>query len=449
MAKQIDMLSGSLWRSVLRFSVPVAATSILEQLTTFIGVLIIGRFSGDHAAVGMAALGANMPLVSFIVSLSMGIALGANVIVAIALGRKNLTGVERAVHTSIALSVFGLVFTLLGELLAVPLLKALCVPDEAFAETLIFWRIYLISVPAIALFNFEFAIYRSIGNTIRPLQVLTVATVLNAVLGYVFVAICSWGVAGIAVATVASYVLCAILLLADLCRIDSAVRVSLRKIKIDWSSARQIIKVGLPAGVQMGIFAVANIIIQGAINSLGTNVIAASSAGLSLEFVFWAMVSAFGQACTSFTGQNFGAGDIKRCKKTLLVCMVESEIVVAVIVLAVIFLGREMVGLFNGDPEVVSLGYQRLFIIIPSYFFSMVYETCSDYMRGFGISVSPAALTVLGVCGVRVLWVAFVFPAFPTFEMIMYVYPVSLGITAILIVALLMIARPSKNCVNL
>ena len=418
MAKQIDMLSGSLWRSVLRFSVPVAATSILEQLTTFIGVLIIGRFSGDHAAVGMAALGANMPLVSFIVSLSMGIALGANVIVAIALGRKNLTGAERAVHTSIALSVFGLVFTLLGELLAVPLLKALCVPDEAFAETLIFWRIYLISVPAIALFNFEFAIYRSIGNTIRPLQVLTVATVLNAVLGYVFVAICSWGVAGIAVATVASYVLCAILLLADLCRIDSAVRVSLRKIKIDWSSARQIIKVGLPAGVQMGIFAVANIIIQGAINSLGTNVIAASSAGLSLEFVFWAMVSAFGQACTSFTGQNFGAGDIKRCK-------------------------------FNGDPEVVSLGYQRLFIIIPSYFFSMVYETCSDYMRGFGISVSPAALTVLGVCGVRVLWVAFVFPAFPTFEMIMYVYPVSLGITAILIVALLMIARPSKNCVNL
>lgn len=447
MAKQIDMLTGSLWSSVLRFSVPVAATSILEQLSTFIGVLIIGRFSGDQAAVGMAALGANMPLVSFIVSFSMGIALGTNVIVAIALGRRNTKGVESAVHTSIALSIFGLVFTALGELAAVPMFKALCVPEEAFEATLIFWRIYLLSVPAIAMFNFEFAIYRSIGNTVRPLQVLIIATILNAALGFVFVAVCQWGVAGIAIATVVSYFACAILLVRGLCTIDANVRVDLRKIKIDWPSARQICKVGFPAGVQMGIFAVANIIIQGAINSLGTNVIAASSAALSLEFVFWALVGAFGQACTSFTGQNFGAGDIKRCKKTLLACLVESEIAVALIVLSVIFFGREMVGLFNGDPEVIQLGYQRLYIIIPAFFFSMVYEVCSDYMRGFGISVSPAVLTVLGVCGVRVLWVAFVFPVFPTFEMIMYVYPVSLGITAILIVALLMIARPSKNCV--
>ena len=446
MAKQIDMLSGSLWASVPRFALPVAATSILEQLATFIGVLIIGRFSGDQSAVGMAALGSNMPLVSFIVNLSIGISLGANVVIAIALGRKDAAAVERATHTAIALSVFGIAFTVLGELLAVPLLTALSVPDETFAATLTYWRIYLVGVAAVMLYNFESAIYRSIGITTKPLQVLVISTVLNAVLGFVFVAVLKMDVAGIAIATVISYCVSAALLINGLRTINADVRVSLRKIRIDPASAKQIFKVGFPAGVQMGIFAVANIVIQGAINSLGTSVIAASSAALAVEFVFWAFVSSFGQACTTFTGQNYGAGNIKRCKKTLLACLVESELAVALLVLVVVFFGRGIIGMFNGDPEVIQLGYERLYIIVPAYFFSMIYETSSDYMRGFGISVAPAVLTVLGVCGSRLLWVAFVFPAFPTFETIMYVYPVSLGFTALLIVALLLITRPSKTC---
>lgn len=446
MTKQIDMLSGSLWTSVPRFALPVAATSILEQLATFIGVLIIGRFSGDQSAIGMAALGSNMPLVSFIVNLSIGISLGANVVIAIALGRKDATAVEKAVHTAIALSVFGLAFTVLGEVLAVPLLNALSVPEETFAATLIYWRIYLLGVPAVLLYNFETAIFRSIGITTKPLQVLVVSTILNAVLGFVFVAVLKLDVAGIAAATAISYCVSAAQLFASLRKIDADVRVTPGKIRIDWDAAGQIFKVGFPAGVQMGIFAVANIVIQGAINSLGTNVIAASSAALALEFVFWAFVSSFGQACTTFTGQNFGAGNIGRCKKTLKTCLVESELAVGLLVLIVFFLGRQIVGLFNGDAEVIQLGYERLCIIVPAYFFSMIYETSSDYMRGFGVSVAPAVLTVIGVCGSRLLWVAFVFPAFPTFETIMYVYPVSLGFTAVLIVALLLITRPSKTC---
>lgn len=446
MTKQIDMLSGSLWTSVPRFALPVAATSILEQLATFIGVLIIGRFSGDQAAIGMAALGSNMPLVSFIVNLSIGISLGANVVIAIALGRKDATAVEKAVHTAIALSVFGLIFTVLGEVLAVPLLNALSVPEESFASTLIYWRIYLLGVPAVLLYNFETAIFRSVGITTKPLQVLVISTVLNAVLGFVFVAVLKLDVAGIAAATVISYCVSAAQLFFGLRKIDAGVRVTASKIRIDWDAAGQIFKVGFPAGVQMGIFAVANIVIQGAINSLGTSVIAASSAALAVEFVFWAFVSSFGQACTTFTGQNFGAGNIDRCKKTLKTCLVESELAVGLLVLIVFFLGRQIVGLFNGDAEVIQLGYERLCIIVPAYFFSMIYETSSDYMRGFGVSVAPAVLTVIGVCGSRLLWVAFVFPAFATFETIMYVYPVSLGLTAVLIVALLLVTRPSKTC---
>ena len=446
MTKQIDMLSGSLWTSVPRFALPVAATSILEQLATFIGVLIIGRFSGDQSAIGMAALGSNMPLVSFIVNLSIGISLGANVVIAIALGRKDATAVEKAVHTAIALSVFGLAFTVLGEIFAVPLLNALSVPEETFASTLVYWRIYLLGVPAVLLYNFETAIFRSVGITTKPLQVLVVSTMLNAILGFVFVAALKLDVAGIAAATAISYCVSAAQLFFSLAKIDADVCVVPSKIRIDWDAAAQIFKVGFPAGVQMGIFAVANIVIQGAINSLGTNVIAASSAALALEFVFWAFVSSFGQACTTFTGQNFGAGNIARCKKTLRTCLVESELAVALLVAIVFFFGRQIVGVFNGDAEVVQLGYERLCIIIPAYFFSMIYETSSDYMRGFGISVAPAVLTVIGVCGSRLLWVAFVFPAFATFETIMYVYPVSLGFTAVLISVLLLITRPSKTC---
>lgn len=448
MTKQIDMLSGSLWTSIPRFALPVAATSILEQLATFIGVLIIGRFSGDQSAVGMAALGSNMPLVSFIVNLSIGISLGANVVVAIALGRKDAAAVRTAVHTSIALSVFGLVFTVAGEILAVPLLNALSVPAETFDATLIYWRVYLLGVPAVLLYNFETAVFRSVGVTTRPLQVLVISTVLNAVLGFVLVAVFGFGVAGIAAATAISYYVSAAMLFVSLRKADNEVHVELSRVKIDWSAAGRIFKVGFPAGVQMGIFAVANIVIQGAINSLGTNVIAASSAALALEFVFWAFVSSFGQACTTFTGQNYGANNIGRCKKTLKTCLVESELAVTVLVLAVFFFGRQLVGVFNGDPEVVQLGYERLCIVIPAYYFSMVYETSSDYMRGFGISVAPAVLTVLGVCGSRVLWVAFVFSAFCSFETIMYVYPVSLGLTAALIVMLLFITRPSKTCAH-
>lgn len=445
MSKQIDMLTGSLWTSIPRFALPVAATSILEQLATFVGVLIVGRCSGAQSTVEMAALGSNMPLVSLIVNLSLGISLGANVVIAIGLGRKDAKAVEAAVHTSMALSAIGLLFTLIGELTAVPLLEALLVPQETFAATLVYWRIYLVGVAAVMLYNFEAAVYRSIGVTTKPLRALVVSTALNIVLGVAFVGGLGMGVAGIAVATVISYCVSAGILMRGLCTVDSPVRVSLRKIRIDAAQAAQVFKVGLPAGVQMAIFAVANIVIQGAVNSLGTSVIAASSAALALEFLFWAFVSSFGQACTTFTGQNFGAGNLARCKKALLVSFVESEIAVALLVAAVLLAGREMIALFNSDPQVMQLGFERLYIIVPAYFFSMVYEMSSDYLRGFGISVSPAVLTVLGVCGTRLLWVAFVFQASPTFETIMYVYPVSLGATALLLAVLLLIVRPTKT----
>lgn len=449
MAKQIDMLSGSLWKSVPRFALPVAATSILEQLATFIGVLIVGRFSAGDGAAEMAALGANMPLVSLIVNLSLGISLGANVVIAIGLGRKDADAVEKTVHTAIALSGTGLALTVVGELSAVPLLNALSVPAETFDATLLYWRIYLVGIAAVMLYNFESAIYRSVGSAVKPLQVLVVSTLLNAVLGLLFVAGFKWGVAGIAIASVIGYCVSALLLLRRLIvgkDIDERVRVHVRKLRPNAHWVLEICKVGLPAGVQMAIFAVANIVIQGAINSLGTNVIAASSAALALEFVFWAFVSSFGQACTTFTGQNFGAGNIARCKKTLLTCFVESEIAVGVLVLSIALFGRQMIALFNGDPQVIQFGFERLYIIVPAYFFSMVYECSSDYMRGYGISLSPALLTIVGVCGSRVLWVAFVFAANPTFETIMLVYPVSLGFTALMLATLLLIVRPSKTC---
>ncbi len=202
---------------------------------------------------------------------------------------------------------------------------------------------------------------------------------------------------------------------------------------------------GLPAGIQTAVFAVANIVIQAAINSLGTIVIAASSVAFNIEIFAYDVLNSFSQACTTFAGQNYGAGQIKRCRKVLLLCIVEDAIATALAVLLILLTGKTLLALFNNDPQVVEIGYTRLMLVFFAYTFSMLYENMSGYLRGFGISLAPAILTVIGVCGVRLLWILTVFPKFRTFRVIMMAYPLSLSTTAVLIFVALMVCRPSKK----
>lgn len=216
-------------------------------------------------------------------------------------------------------------------------------------------------------------------------------------------------------------------------------------LRIDLGILKRILRIGLPAGIQSGVFSLANIIIQSAINSLGTVVMAASSAAFNIEIFTYDIVNAFGQACTTFVGQNFGAGELKRCKKTLLLCLAEGAVILLAAIALIISFGKPLLSIFNSDPEVIDIGYIRVMLVVSAHFFSMLYEVMSGYLRGFGISLVPAILTLFGVCGVRIVWINTVFPLHHTFRSIMLVYPISLATTAVLIFIALLVYRPARR----
>lgn len=443
-AKPIDILHGNLWTSVLRFALPVAATGILEQLSNLIDTMMVGRLSGDLGTLGMAAVGSNTPISGLLIGLFVGIALGSNVTIATAIGRRDQDAVTKAVHTSMLMALVGVAMTIVGEIVAEPLLRLLLVPEETLGEAVLFLRVYFLALPAILLYNLEAAIFRSVGITRLPLQALAIAALLNVAFGYLFIGVFGWFVVGSALATDLCYFASALILLVRLLKIDSPIRVEPSKLHWDGRSAAQIVRIGLPAGIQSAVFSLANIVIQSAINSLGTTVMAASSAGISIESVVYNLLNSFSQACTTFVGQNNGARQLARCRSVFKVSLAEGFIAdIAVIVLVLIF-GHQMIALFNGDPEVIELGYTRISIIISSYVFSMLYEVTSGYLRGFGISVVPAIITSVVICGIRFFWIAFIFLADPTFRTIMLVYPISLAANAVCIAALALFLHPSR-----
>ena len=444
--KQLDMLHGSIWNKLPLFAFPVAATAILEQLFNASDVAIVGNFTGAGKTIAVAAVGANSFIIALLVNLFVGIALGANVVIANAIGRKDQETVRKAVHTSIVVAVLaGLFISVIGEILANPVLTLVHVPEDVFSEALLYLRIYLLGMPVILLYNFEAAIFRSTGDTKTPLVVLTVAGVLNVLLNLFFVAVLHMTVNGVAIATVVSNAVSSILLLRRLIKTEEWTHVELKELRIDRIIFEQIIKIGLPAGIQSAVFALANVVIQSAINSLGTVVMAASSAAFNIEVFAYDVLNSFSQACTTFVGQNYGAGQIRRCRKVLILCIVEDALATAAAVVLILVFGKQLLSIFNNDPQVVSLGYTRILMVFSAYTFSMLYENMSGYMRGFGISLMPAVLTTLGICGVRVLWIVCVFPRYRTFTGILTAYPVSLCVTAILIFIALFHYKPSKK----
>ena len=448
-SKHIDMTTGSLWRNIPLFAFPVAATSILEQLSNLIATVIIGNFSGDQGTLAMAAVGSNVPLTSLMLNLFIGMSLGSNVVIANAIGRNDQNMVKRAVHTSILMALVGFVVIALGEIFAEPMLAALNVPAETMPLASLYLRVFLMSIPSILLYNFEAAIFRSIGDTKAPLEALAVSGVLNVLLNLFFVIVLHMTVNGVAIATVAANAVSAALLYVRLTRTDKCVRVERKALRIDGASLKRILSIGLPAGVQSAVFSFANIVIQSAINTLGTVAIAASSAAFNVEILAYDVLNSFSQACTTFVGQNYGAGQIKRCKKTMQLSFLEGAIATFVSVVVLLLSARSLLAIFNSDPEVIAIGYIRLATILPAYVFCLIYEILSGYLRGFGISLAPALLTMLGVCGIRIAWVKFVFPMSMTFQTVMWVYPISLGATAMLILCAVLIYRPSRRFAGL
>lgn len=446
MKPKMDMLNGSIWNKIIQYALPVAATGILEQLFNASDLAIVGNFTGKAKTVAVAAVGANSPIIGLLLNFFIGIALGANVVIANAIGKGDEKTIHKAVHTSVITAVVcGLLVTLFGELFIGNLLQMLNVPEDVFPYALLYIRIYLLGMPVILLYNFEAAIFRSIGETKMPLEALAVSGVLNVALNLFFVIVLKMTVNGVAIATVIANAVSSVFLFIKLVKTDQAIRIRKEELRFDGNVFGRIIRIGLPAGVQSAVFSIANIVIQAAINSLGTVVIAASSAAFNIEIFAYYMLNSFSQACTTFTGQNYGAGQLKRCRKVLLLCIVEDFIATAATIILVLLSGKVLLSIFNDDPQVISIGYTRLLVVFSAYIFSMLYENLSGYLRGFGISLVPAILTIIGVCGVRFFWIFAVFPQHKTFITIMMAYPISLATTAVLIFIATMFYRPSHK----
>lgn len=448
--KQLDILHGSIWNKLPQFALPIAATAILEQLFNASDVAVVGNFTGLQRTAAVAAVGANSAVIGLIVNLFIGIALGSNVVIAHAVGQGEKDVVKKAVHTSVLVSLIGGVLVgLLGELIARPLLELINVPNDVMPLALLYLRIYLIGMPVILLYNFEAAIFRSVGDTRTPLIALAASGVLNVILNLFFVAVLKMTVNGVAIATVISNAVSSFLLYRKLRKTTQDIHLESKQLRIDFYILKRILRIGLPAGIQTAVFSISNIVIQSAINSLGTVVMAASSAAFNIEIITYDILNSFSQACTTFVGQNFGAGKLDRCKKTLALCLFEGAVFLAAAIALILFFGKSLLAVFNNDPQVVETGYIRLMLAMVSHSFCLLYEVMSGYMRGFGISLTPAILTMFGVCGVRIGWIQFVFPQSRTFRTIMTVYPISLSVTALLIFIALICYRPSKRFARL
>jgi len=443
---KIEMLEGPLWNNILLYAFPLAATGILEQMFNAADIAVVGRFTGSMASLCMAAVGANTPIVGLVLNLFIGISMGTNVVIATAAGGGDHETVRKAAGTSILIAVFGgILMAILGEVIAIPLLRSQNVPDEVLPLAAGYLRIYFGGMPVILLYNFAAGVYRGLGNTRTPLMALTLSGLINVVLNLFFVIVLGMNVNGVAIATVISNGVSALFLTAGLMRRDGIAGVRRTDLRPDGMILRRILSIGIPTGIQMAVFAVANMIIQSAINSLGTVVMAASSAAFNVEVFAYYLLNSFSQACTTFVGQNNGAGNKARCRKVLRNCLLEDFIFTASLIVLILFAGRGILSLFNPDAQVVATGYTRMLWVFSAYTFSLFYENIAGYLRGFGISLVPSILTVLGVCGVRITWIYTVFPKQGTFSAIMAAYPVSMAATAFLLGMALLVFKPSRR----
>ena len=433
-----NLTTGSMLGKIITFAIPLAVIGILQQLFNAADVAVVGQYVGKDA---MAAVGANSSIINLVVNLFVGISIGSNVVIANSVGKKDRQRAQDAAKSSIVIALIGgVAVAIIGELLAASIVRSMNVPDSIFPMALLYLRIYFAGMPVILLYNFEAAIFRGLSDSRTPLIVLTLSGILNVCLNFLFVYYAHMGVEGVAIATVVSNLTSSVLLLLKLLGHDSPI--NLRAGVVSTKVVNKILILGIPAGVQSGIFSVANVIIQTAINGLGPDVMAASSAAYNIEIFVYYILNSFAQTCTTFVGQNYGAGKIDRCRRALITCIIINYVVTGTVVALVLIFGNQLLGIFNKDAEVIAIGYIRLIYIFMSYIFTLPEAVIASYLNGYGKTLPPAALSVIGICATRLVWIFYVFPRHRSFDVIMMAYPISMVVTLALMIGALIVIRP-------
>lgn len=425
----IDMLHGPLAGNIIRFAVPLAFASILQQLLNSADAAVAGRFVSSQA---LAAIGGTLPVVTLLISLFTGLSIGTNVLVALRIGQGHAERIGDAVHTSIVVALAsGLALLVLGIAFTDNILEAIDMPADSFDAAVVYLDIFFAGMPFAMLYNFGSAILRSKGDTTRPLYALVVGVALNVVLNLALVLVVPLGVAGVAIATDIANAVSAAIVVWLLMHEDGPYRLVWRQLRVTKAELLLILKIGLPAGLQGVVFSLSNVVIQSGINSFGSASTAGVAAALNYEFYTFFFINAFVQATVTFVGQNYAAGQYDRCDAVLRWCMLLGFVCTVALCLLWNLSGRYVLGIFTSDETALEYGMQRLLYVQALQWIVISYEMPAGAMRGMGWSMTPTAIIIMGSCVLRIVWVFTVFAWNPDFLTLMVVYPITWGVTGV------------------
>ena len=438
---EMDMCSGSILGKVLLFALPLMFSSILQLLFNAADIIVVGRYAGDNS---LAAVGSNSSLINLLTNFFLGLSVGANVLVARYCGAKKDDEVSRTVHTAMLLSIYsGIILTFIGCIGAKRILIWMQTPEDVLPLAALYLRIYFAGITATMLYNFGSAILRAIGDTKRPLYYLTTAGIINVLLNLFFVIVCKMDVAGVALATVISQCISALLIVRCMMKEEGSIHLELSRLHVDGDKFKRILQIGLPASFQGMVFSFSNVIIQSSVNSFGAITVAGNSAAANIEGFVYVSMNAFHQAAISFTGQNIGAAKYERVNRILYVA--EGCVLVVGLLLgnlAVLF-GRSLLTLYTNSQAVIEAGMIRMRIICTLYAICGMMDVMVGSLRGMGYAIMPMIVSLIGACGLRLIWIFTFFrmETFHTRASLYLTYPVSWLITFLAHVVCFVIVR--------
>ena len=438
-----DLTSGPMLQKIILFSLPLAASSILQLLFNAADVVVVGRFAGSTA---LAAVGSNGALINLLVNLFVGMSLGANVVAARCFGAKDDVGVRNTVQTSVTLGlVSGVLLAFVGFFAARGLLELMSCPEDVIDLSTLYLRIYFIGMPMNMLYNFSSALLRSVGDTKRPLYCLAAAGIINVVLNLVFVIGFRLSVAGVALATIISQTVSACLVTWILTREKGTLHLDLRHLGFHKGALLQILRIGLPAGLQSTVFSLSNVVIQSAINSFGSTIVAGNSAASNIEGFVYTAMNSFAQAAVTFTSQNVGArryDNLDRVMRNCLLCAIVTGLVLGG---GATLAGAPLLHFYSTDEAVVAAGLARLHVISATYLLCGTMDVLASCLRGRGYSVLPMVVSLVGSCLLRLVWIATIFQLFRSTTTLYISYPISWILTALVHLICLLVVRKKRN----
>ena len=438
MSFKVNILKGSLGKNIFLFTIPIMLQGILQSLYNSADLVIVGNFA-ENGDAALSAVGATSSIYNVMTALFMGIAVGVDVVTSFNYGRQEYEKVKKAIDTAVIAGVgLGIFAAVLGFVLAKPVLIWMNTPevDNVLSNATLYLKILMVGVPFSLLFNFCSAVFRTAGETNRPFKYLVLSGLLNVALNIVFVAGFKWGVAGVAIATVISQIVSCMLLLIRLMKNQGLFSFKIRGIQFSWKLFGKMVAIGLPAGLQSSAFSLSNVFLQSGVNSFGKDAMAAGTAVNTIEGLMWVTLSSFNNATTTFVSQNYGAGDMKRATDSVKYSLLMTIALGLFLGLTMYFTGDQIMALFISDGNTVAMEYarQRYNVTFPAYFLAGVMSVLPGAIRGFGSSLPPSIISLLGACGIRIVWVFTIFRMFPTMTVLYLVHPITWVITNIALI---------------